>query len=111
VKTKTNKNTIMLIVSGKVATKKGRNRCKEERSKIKLICNRVIHESEIVCRYLNSTLQQSQRETQIKEGVETFDACPQISGMHGSIFGCIFGIYLQSGYENWSYFSSYYQEM
>jgi hypothetical protein len=56
----------MLIVSGKVATKKGRNRCKEERSKIKLICNRVIHESEIVCRYLNSTLQQSQRETQVR---------------------------------------------
>jgi hypothetical protein len=33
---------------------------------IKLICNRVIHESEIVCRYLNSTLQFTQRERQVK---------------------------------------------
>jgi hypothetical protein len=33
---------------------------------IKLICNRVTHESEIVCRYLNFTLQKAQLETQVR---------------------------------------------
>jgi hypothetical protein len=33
---------------------------------IKLICNRVTHESKIVCRYLNSTLLETQLETQVR---------------------------------------------
>jgi hypothetical protein len=33
---------------------------------IKLICNRAIHESENVCRYLNSTRQYTQRQTQVR---------------------------------------------
>jgi hypothetical protein len=33
---------------------------------IKLICSRVIHESENVCPYLNSTLQLTQCETQVR---------------------------------------------